>query len=89
MTQMDEGKHRKSNKVRVIIEARARRFPGSLTRWRTSPKHVSGVDPAVRQTKPIVTARVKDLSTNDAEHAGDALTRKVMQSMQEMHSRGK
>ena len=50
---------------------------------------MSGVDPTVRQTKPIITARVKvlpnmervkDMSTNDAEHAGDALTRKVMQA---------
>ena len=46
-----------------------------------------------------IMARVKDWVTNDracrrctheksdAEHAGDALTGKVMQSMQEMHSR--
>ena len=32
-----------------------------------------------------ITARVKDLSTNDAAHAGDALTREVMQSMHEMY----
>ena len=50
--------------------------------------HVSGVDPIVRQTKPTITARVKDWFTNDracrrcthgkggAEHAGDAFTRR-------------
>ena len=52
---------------------------------------MSGVDPAVRQMKPIITGRVKDLiptaRVNDAKHAGDAHTREVMQSMPEMYSR--
>ena len=57
-TQTVERKHEeKSNKMRIITTEGVRRFPGSLT----SPKHESGVDPAVRQAKPTITVRVKDL----------------------------
>ena len=75
LLQMIEKMSEKPDKKRIITTARVGRFPRSLTGGRTSPKHESEVDPAVRQR-------------GEAHHHGkrERLDHKC-QSMHEMYSR--